>query len=70
MNINAAVDKSYEGKSLREIAAAPVSALQGVTEKDAELLQQAFGVKTVGDLGKLKFARWAAAIAVLAELEA
>ena len=42
MNINKAVDKAFEGKSLRELANAPVSALQGVSENDAKLLLEAF----------------------------
>ncbi|MDJ1473026.1 hypothetical protein QNI19_20710 [Cytophagaceae bacterium DM2B3-1] len=69
MNINLAVDKSYEGKTFNEVANAPVSALSGVTEKDAQLLEQAFGVKTVSDLAKLKYVRWAQAIVTLAETE-
>jgi hypothetical protein len=31
MNINKAVDKDYESKSLKEIAAAPIDALEGVS---------------------------------------
>jgi hypothetical protein len=49
------LDKAYESKSLDEILAAPVSALAGVTDDDAELLRKAFRIKTVGDLGKNKF---------------
>jgi hypothetical protein len=70
MNINKAVVKAWEGKSLKEIANAPVDALQGVSAKDAELLKEAFNVKTVADFANLKFVKWAAAIAQLAETEA
>lgn len=49
------LDKAYESKSLDEILAAPVSALTGVTEDDAEALKRAFRIKTVGDLGKNKY---------------
>lgn len=69
MNINLAVDKSWESKSLKEIAAAPVSALQGLTPADAELLKKALGVNTIAELGANKFVRWAQAIAVLADRE-
>ncbi len=69
MNINFAVDKSYENKSFRELANAPVSALAGVTDKDAQLLEEAFGVKTIGDLARLKYIRWAQAITSLSETE-
>ena len=48
------LDKAYENKSLAEILASPVSALAGVTDDDAALLQKAFRIKTVGDLGKNK----------------
>jgi hypothetical protein len=67
-NVNRAVDKAYERKSLREIAAAPPSALQGLTPEDDETLK-ALGVKSVGDLGKWKYAVWADAIATLAQFE-
>ncbi|MBF0621137.1 MAG: hypothetical protein HQL54_04350 [Magnetococcales bacterium] len=70
MNINNALDKAYEGKSLKELVDAPVGALQGVSEADAEKLQAAFNVKTIGDLASLKYVRWAQAIAALAETEA
>ena len=49
------LDKAYESKSLKEILDAPVSALAGVTDDDAELLRKAFRIKTVGDLGKNKY---------------
>jgi hypothetical protein len=45
------LDKSWEDKSLEEVLAAPVSALAGVSEADAEKLREAFGIKTVRDLG-------------------
>lgn len=69
MNVNKAVDKAYESKSFKDLADAPVSALQGISEADAILLQKAFKVKTVKDLAKLKFVKWAQAIVTLSELE-
>lgn len=69
MNINNAVDKAYEGKRLKELANAPVVALQGISEGDAEHLKKAFNVNTVRDLTNLKYVRWAQAIAALAEME-
>ena len=70
MNINKAIDKTYEAKSLKEIADAPVNALQGVSEGDAKLLLDAFHVRTVRDLAQLKYVKWAQAIAALADTEA
>ncbi len=61
------VDQAYEGKSVQDLAGAPVDALQGVSAADAQLLQQAFGIKTVADLGTNKYFLWAQAIAKLAE---
>jgi hypothetical protein len=61
------LDKAYEEKSLAELVDAPVSALAGVSEGDADLLQQAFNVKTIGDLGRNKYFRAAAALVDLAE---
>jgi hypothetical protein len=49
------LDKAYESSTLEEILAAPVSALAGVTEDDAEDLKRAFRIRTVGDLGKNKY---------------
>jgi hypothetical protein len=60
------LDKAYEGKAADELVNAPVSALQGVSESDAEHLKAAFGIVTIGDLGTNKFFRWAQAIAALA----
>jgi hypothetical protein len=69
MNINKAVDKAYETKSLKEIADAPVDALEGVSASDAELLQKAFNVKTIRDLANLKYVKWAQAIVALSDTE-
>ena len=69
MNIKNAVDKAYESKSLKELVDSPVSALQGVSEEDAIFLKKAFNVKTVKDLAKLKYVKWAQAIVTLADLE-
>ncbi len=69
MNINNAVDKAFEGKSLKEIANAPVDALQGLSEKDAKALKEALGISTVADLANNKFVKWAQAIVALAESE-
>ena len=61
------LDKEWEDKSLTDVLSAPVSALQGVSESDGEALKQAFGVKTIGDLGKNKFFRAAQALSLLGE---
>lgn len=67
LGLETKLDKAWEGKSAKEIAEAPVSALAGVTEADAELLRQAFNIRTVRDLGTNKFFRWAQGISALAD---
>ena len=65
--IDSKFDKAYAGKSIADLAAAPVDALNGVSEGDAKLLKEAFNIKTVRDLGTNKFFLWAQAVAKLAE---
>jgi len=60
------LDKAYEDKTLAELVDAPVAALAGVSEGDAKLLNDAFNIKTVGDLGRNKYFRAATAIVDLA----
>lgn len=61
------LDKAYETKAVEDLASAPVAALQGVSDSDAEHLQAAFGIKTIRDLGTNKYFLWAQAIAALAD---
>ena len=61
------VDKSYEGQDFKELVNAPVSALQGVSEADADALKTAFGIDTIGELAENKFVRWAQAITALSK---
>jgi len=67
-NINKALDKEYETKTLAEIVEAPVSALQGLAEW-ADSTLAPLHVKTIRDLGKWKYAAWAAAIVELSHFE-
>ncbi len=69
MNIGKALVKAYEGKPLKKLVDAPVDALQGVSGNDAKLLNEAFNVKTIGDLANLKYVKWAQAIVTLAATE-
>jgi hypothetical protein len=68
-NLTEMVDKAFEEQPLREIADAPVFALQGVSEGDAELLQEAFNIKTVRDFANLKFFKFAQNIVARADSE-
>ncbi|CAA9215589.1 MAG: hypothetical protein AVDCRST_MAG41-170 [uncultured Corynebacteriales bacterium] len=66
-DMDSLLDKAYEKKSLQEILDAPVSALSGVSEDDAEALKKAFNVKTVHDLGRNKYFKAAHALVALKE---
>lgn len=67
MNLTNFLNKAYEGKSADEIAAAPLSALQGISAHEVDILAQAFNIKTVRDLASLKYVKWATAITLLAD---
>jgi len=69
MNIDTVVDQAYVGKCFKDLADAPVSALRGVSAKDAKALQTAFNVTTVRELAQLSFVKWANAIVTLADEE-
>lgn len=69
MNIEMIVDDQFKTKCFRELVEAPISALRGVSVKDARALSQAFGVNTIGELADLRFVKWANAIKTLAEQE-
>jgi hypothetical protein len=68
VNFGKLVDKVWEDKSAAEVLKAPPSALEGLTEKHDEALK-ALGIKTIGDLGKWKYASRAAALVALADLD-
>ncbi|MUT92050.1 hypothetical protein [Streptomyces sp. Z38] len=69
IDLDKVLDKAWADKSLQEVLAAPVAALKGVSDRDGELIQEAFGVKTVADLADLKYVRWAQALAALEAAE-
>nr|WP_203678837.1 hypothetical protein [Streptomyces microflavus] len=59
------LDKAWADKSLPEVLSAPVSALKGISDRQGDLLKEAFGIKTVADLAELKYVGWAQALAAL-----
>ncbi|MET9778783.1 hypothetical protein ABZ023_31800 [Streptomyces sp. NPDC006367] len=65
IDLDKVLDKAWADKPLAEVLAAPVSALKGVSDRDGDLLKEAFGVATVADLAELKYVRWAQALAAL-----
>lgn len=69
ISIQGAIDKSYHGKTLTELAHSPIDALEGLTPRHARLLEEGFGVKTLEDLAKLRYVEIARAIVVLSRYE-
>jgi hypothetical protein len=70
VDLDKVLDKAFESSSPAELVDAPVSALAGVSAGDAELLQKAFNIKTIGDLAGNKYFRAATAIAEIAAIAA
>ena len=54
LNLTNFLDKQHENKPLSEVLKLPASAIQGVTEKDAEALKSAFGIRTIEEMGRSK----------------
>jgi hypothetical protein len=69
VNLDKLLMKEYEASSPRDLVKAPVTALAGVSEGDAEHLKAAFNIKTVADLAKNKQFRAAMLIADLADAD-
>jgi hypothetical protein len=65
VNLEKALDKAWENKSLAEILAAPPSALAGLTERHDKILEEGLGIKTIADLGSNKYISLAAALVAL-----
>ena len=69
MNIDNIVNEQFRGKSFRELADAPLSALRGIGEQQATALADTLGVKTIADLASLQAVSFAVAIKALAGSE-
>ena len=55
-------DKAYEEKNILELVEAPVEAISGVSETDAELLKESFNIETVMDLATNEYISLAQAV--------
>ena len=59
-------DKKFEQQEFNDLAEAPVDAIQGLSESDADALKQALGINTVRELAEHhKFVRIAQAVVAL-----
>ncbi|GID97403.1 hypothetical protein ACFQFC_07895 [Amorphoplanes digitatis] len=68
VNLDAILDEEYRSSQLVDLVDAPVSALSGISEAEAEGLRQAFGIETIGDLADNAFVRAAVAIREMAKV--
>jgi hypothetical protein len=68
VNLDAVLDPEYQSSQLTDLVDAPVSALSGVSDEEAEGLRLAFGINTIGDLAANTFVRAAVAIAEMAKV--
>merc|ERR1719431_526369 len=69
MNLNGALVEAHEGTPLRKLVNLPVTVLEGISEKQGNVLSAHFKVKTVRDLANWKFYVIAKSMQVLAEVE-
>lgn len=60
-------NKAYESLNIVELTTAPVAAISGVSESDAEDLKAAFNIETVGDLATNKYVRIAQSISCFSD---
>ncbi|MFC7329198.1 hypothetical protein [Marinactinospora rubrisoli] len=67
VDLSTVLDKAWQDKDLTEVLAAPVSALKGVSDRDGELLKEAFNIVTVADLANNKYFANAAALVALSK---
>jgi hypothetical protein len=68
VDLDAVLDPDYRSSSVTDLVGAPVSALSGIDEAEAEGLRQAFGIATIGDLADNAFVRAAVAIREMAKV--
>jgi hypothetical protein len=61
-------DKKYEKMNILELVEAPVEAISGVSDGDAEKLKKAFNIETVLDLASHKYIKYAQALTNFAEI--
>jgi hypothetical protein len=66
-DLNKVLDRNYEDMDMKRLVDAPVEALAGISDSDAEMLKKAFGIKTIGDMGRNKYMQAAQAIVRLSE---
>jgi hypothetical protein len=60
-------DKQYEQQEFSALADAPVDAISGLSQSDAQALKSALGIDTIRELAENKFVLIAQAVVALAK---
>jgi hypothetical protein len=68
VNLDAVLTPEFQSSSVADLVNAPVTALSGIDEAEAEGLRQAFGIETIADLADNTFVRAAIAIREMAKV--
>lgn len=68
VNLDAVLTPEFQSSSVADLVTAPVTALSGIDEAEAEGLRQAFGIETIADLADNPFVRAAVAIREMAKV--
>jgi hypothetical protein len=69
LDFKQALAPPYAGKPFRELITAPVSAFLGLSESDAQVLQDTFGIRTLKDFAESRHFNWALQILRMVEAE-
>ena len=62
------LDKTFESSEYKNLTNKPVSAISGISEKDAALLKKAFGIETIKNLSQNKYVSIAQTTVAMASL--
>jgi hypothetical protein len=68
VNLDAILNPDFRNTDIATLVNAPVTALSGVSDEEAEGLRLAFGIETIGDLADNTFVRAAVAIRQMANV--
>ena len=68
VNLDAVLTPDFQNSSVTDLVNAPTTALSGISPEQAEGLQLAFGIATIGDLADNTFVRAAIAIQEMARV--
>jgi hypothetical protein len=68
VNLDAVLTPDFQNSSVTDLVDAPTTALSGISPEQAQGLELAFGISTIGDLADNTFVRAAVAIREMAKV--